>query len=187
MTFDSKFGTADVLRRLGITDPRHFEIGNQPLQGTIQLLDLSKSIAQEPVEARGYVNGLVNPLPGLFPLFAVFSRSPGGTIVERMNVETPGVAFITVTMKPFQHNVGVFTEQAALNIGGALVTTSVFLTYEDVSQDPSFGSNWEQISPSLLEDQRIFVAPGRQLLIQHSTAGGSLRASVIFREIEASK
>jgi len=185
VSFPARFGTADVMRRLGITDPQHFAVGSQPLQGTIQVLDLSKSVATDPVEARAYVNAENPGLGGLFTWLMLWARSAGGLVVERLSVETAGaVTSFLVSAFPINPDIpGSSPEHLPLNIGGVPVRSTVYLVHDDADRDPIFG-NWELFSPVLLADLRIFVPSGSTLVVANHAIGAPLRCAFSFREIQ---
>lgn len=99
---DSRFPTSEVLRRLGISDPRHYAIGDSPLQGTIQVLDLSQSVATEPFEARAiFGDVLTGPADGSHRMVTLEAKTAGGSVVEFVTVSAITRIYISNDPDPF--------------------------------------------------------------------------------------
>jgi len=87
----ARFPSTEALKRLGIVEPTVFFPSGGALQPTIQVADLSRSIATEPVEARIWYAADIPPgAPGTRGTFELLCRSAGGLIVEYLRNLLPG-------------------------------------------------------------------------------------------------
>jgi len=181
MTFDSRFGSADVLRRLGISNPRHYAVGDAPLQGTIQILDLSRSIAQEPVEARGYKwTSLFGHVGfGYISLNAI----NGGILLERLELEAPlGFDQASFTVAPIDPNAVIITTLIPLDVGG--VATKATIWQAATLVDRPTPPNWEGFDQAAVRDSRIYIPPGFRFSIQSHTLNGTITLAMLWRELQ---
>jgi len=88
----SRFPSAEILRRLGVPDPHVYDVrGGQNLVPTMTVLDMSRSLATEPFELRGIAGrNIAAGGAGLVSVGHLRSRSPGGLVVEFLQVATSG-------------------------------------------------------------------------------------------------
>ena len=85
----ARFPSTQALRRLGIVDPTVFYPEGGRMTPTIQIADLSRSVATEPVERRAIIHVIQNNVLGAQSTFELSCRAPGGLIVEGAHVAFP--------------------------------------------------------------------------------------------------
>lgn len=129
-----RFPSTEALKRLGIVEPEVFYPSGGELTPTIQVADLSRSVASEPVEGRVYRFVVQAGSIGRLSVFELRCMAPGGLVVERgflafppdssasgstadgAQVQVDGNRFVTVP-----------SSSAGLDIGG-VATRSEFTT-----------------------------------------------------------
>lgn len=177
----SRFPTAGVLRRLGISDPEHYAISGGPMVPTVQLLDLSRSLATEPIEARGYkwieLFGQVG-----YAVLRLNARGGAALVVERLFVEDPaGENACSFAVEPIVGFVEA-AQQTPTNIGGVAITATLESAASLV--DRPTPPNWEAVNRSVLLEPRIFVPSGFRLSVQNHTINARLALAVLWRELQ---
>ena len=190
----AKFPSAEVLRRLGITDPDLFDMGGRSVQPTAQLFDFSRSIASEPIEARAYKDLVVPLVGGLYAAAILQMVAPGGGVVEAVALEDPlpsgyfGTNGVWFSILPsgtdpilFDVAPGLFTEPQ-LDIGGLATRSIIYGGYTAVDRYPQF--NWEPFNnPVFAQSFRLFVPSGALLVFQSTFNGGPLQIAFVWREL----
>ena len=182
MSAPGKFPSGEVLRRLGMLNPAGlYGMSGAPLQGTVQVLDLSRSVASEPVEARAISYNNVAGGPGAYGIGALQSRSPGGLLVERVSILAPTLApfpstqvfFAVLAASPFT---GVPSAAAKVDVGGIATRSLVTRASQATPFAPQmqFGKAFESYS--------IFVPPGSFLAFQ--VLVDPLEMFVAWRELQ---
>jgi hypothetical protein len=189
MSFDAKYPSAEVLRRLGVSDPRMYGIGSAPLQGTIQVLDLSRSAAAEPFEARGYKDLLTPLIGGSFALCVLHCRAPGGLVLESFVLEDPlpsgyfGPNQVSFTLTQQLDPTWTLIPAPGLDVGGLSVKSTPYLGYTLADRDPAVG-NWEVTNnPALQTPLRLFLPSGSVFVVQNQLVSGPLQVALLWREL----
>jgi len=88
----ARFPSAEILRSLGVDQPNLFTLTGRDVLPVITLLDLSRSVSSEPMEARGFAAASVTLSGVNHGKFAFKARAPGGCVVEFLliNMEAGG-------------------------------------------------------------------------------------------------
>jgi len=186
-----KFPSAEILRRLGISSPELYSVGRQPMVPTMQLLDFSRSIATEPVEARGYKDALAPLVGGSFAICGLQARSPGGCLIEAFVVEDPlpggyfgpnNVSFSLLPQMPAAWLPTVL-DTPGLGIGGVAIRSTAFIAYTLTDRDPAL-ANWEVTNnPTLQGNLRCFLPSGSVFAVQNHLVSGALQIAFVWREL----
>jgi hypothetical protein len=185
----SRFGSVEALRRLGIPDPEVYAPDN--LVQTMQVLDLSRSVATEPVEARGYVCVYLLASGGHFGTWELYSKAPGGIVIENLMVTEQPSSFpagtvlavrdtrVTVPAAP-----GV---QIGCSIGGEPVRSDwgfanlvAPLVGPDLQIIPFINNPNQQVQVPM----RIYVPAGSVLVVHCTTGGTNMVIGAVWRELQ---
>jgi len=185
-----RFSPIEVLRRLGLNDARALAFGNAPIQTTIQVGDLSRSVASEATEARAFVGFEIAPGgPGNISSLDLLARAPGGVITEALIIAQPPYPPTLVGNPTAVWGVvaGNSPSRVALplgispllpnQIGGVRARSEVVVGYTGVQLPVA-----QEYHP-LIDGLRIFVPSGDALVLQSLPTQIILRGLLAWREL----
>lgn len=182
----ARFPSAEILRRLGAPEPNLFDAHGGELVPTMTVLDLSRSLASEPVEARGYARATQGAVAGQFSTWNLIARAPGGIIVERMILESPDTAAIGTAMAilPRISSEPLPAGPEPLSIGGLSIQSSQEIGATVVLQPGAPLVPWQDIASFNRGNplERIYVPTGSVLCVQPGAAT-VLIVSATWREL----
>jgi hypothetical protein len=188
------FGLVDALDRIGFKGPL-LPSADRGIQPVMVIADISQSVSSEIVEARRIASVSLAPQPGNFSSYVIFSRSPGGLVVEHLAVEVdqgtvfpPFVRVQVVANPPVGGpGSGLFTDlggragssipiyqvsavapivPGANGCGGILCFTMIA------------GTLWKGEAPA-----RVYVPPGSALIVCTDAVNAAFGAQVVWREL----
>lgn len=185
----ARFPTSELLRRLGYDAPHAMTLGGGAAVPTMQVLDLSRSVASEPVEARAVVTAQAPGFAGIHSIVELHSRTPGGMIVERLFPIEP------VTLNGWWLQIdgsavlagppgqgGAVGASSFLNIGGVRARAVYAIGAGDFPPSPSGGAGcvW---GPGQFDDIRIYVPNGQLLRTGPRNINTAFEVAIVFREL----
>jgi hypothetical protein len=185
VTAPTTLAVSRVLSALGVKGGQLPELGLHSYQPVIIMGDFSRSLASEPVEARGFTAGVIDPFGIQRPHLQFQCVAGGGAVLETVILEaTEGlganILYIEVGSAPF-------ISGAALNkhdIGGR--PTRSLWTADTVLGGPSGNETTIQYPPNTVIDLsplRWFVQPGQ--FVSFSNANDdNLKFVMSWREME---
>lgn len=187
----AKFPSAEILRRLGVDRPQLFDAAGERLVPTMTVLDMSRSIATEPVEARGYCRVAMQLFPGQLTTFQLRCLAPGGVLVERLVIISPGgLGGIATSVAVIPQSVALALPAAPAPISvGGLSVNSVPEIGPTVALQPgaALGIPYQVVdsfgfsSPFEL-GFNLYVRAGEVLIVQPGAAS-ELQMAVAWREL----
>lgn len=186
----ARFPSAEILRRLGMPDPEVFDARAGTLIPTMQILDLSRSVATEPVEARGYCRAISQAVAGQFTTWQLHCRAPGGTLIERFRLIQPDPGAIGVWCAVIP---GVVAEPLPLaptpiSVGGIRVMTQHAIGPTVVLRPGAPLVPWQELHSlgtsglGVLDTFGIYVPAGDVFIVQPGAAA-LLEVAAAWREL----
>ncbi len=183
----TRFPGTEALRRLGIVEPEVFSIEGGRMTPVMIMADRSRSVATEPVEARGYLFVSVPASAGDRGQVELHSRAPGGIIIEFFNyLEPPDLVAADITTgvflavedgASFLADTGVAQIQ---NVGGLAVRSI------GISGASGIGFRGLLVPNSLGTNARataIYVPAGSFLSIHSRALNARFTAVILWREL----
>lgn len=193
-TRPTTLGVTKVLQRLGVKGQDLPEVGVSSYQPVLVMGDFSRTLAAEPLEARGVCAFEIPATVGLYPGVSFLSVGPGGSVIERIRLHYPGISanFISFQLGVSSIDlqwIGAPTLQGTEDVGGWPIGPSVKSVVKAgnpvgliVGGPPTMFANrdtgyWD------LDSSRIYVGPGRYLVMIGTTRNEEMCVELWWREM----
>lgn len=181
------YAISQLISSLGVKGGRLPGVSLSTYQPVLVMGDFSRTLAAEPLEARGLSGEYMNGALIKVGMAQIHSLAPGGIVIERMRI---GQTEYTGRRTPIfigLPTVSVINEFDAdvLNIGGRAVRSTVQYGRDTFYNGcPLAGFVTDQVGRTAAFDEfRLYVPPGGRLLVQSGLTDQPLSFMFVWREI----
>jgi hypothetical protein len=185
---DGTYAASALLRALGVKGGQLPKLALSTYTPVMVMGDFSKTLASEPLEARGLAAEYQTGIAGQALACGLFCNAPGGCIVEsaRINLPAAPVANVQVNMGIATTDTWVgWTEADIQNIGGRPVRSTFRLGstvgVQIVAGMSTLSAEGRMVT---LQNHRIFVPGGYALWFQAAHLAQDVAFEMVWRELE---
>ncbi|GAH18200.1 unnamed protein product, partial [marine sediment metagenome] len=170
------FAISRLLQSLGVKGGQQPGLDAEAYTPVLVMGDFSKTMASEPLEARGLIGSTINSGADRVVQLQLHAIAPGGVIIETfqiMNITGTTLETIFVNILDESHQEDNYAD--VIDIGGrparSVVSFGQALPYTAEPMAMVFGGLGGSYASSLALNQRIYVPPGKFLFLQNGDDG----------------
>lgn len=188
MSAPNTYAVSQLLGSLGVKGGSLPRIALSTYQPVLVMGDFSKTLASEPLEARGFSAEFTAAVGGKIIKAEIKSMSPGGIVLERLCLSMTEwavalkYAHLSINWNPYS---SALSMADVVPVGGRDPVSFVKYGADDATAIARQATICFPVGERVIDlsDQRIYVPGGKHLLIQSGHLGMSMGYEFIWREL----